>query len=315
MATRRIITAPTFSRSLRATTLSLAAASRAANTLVAYRQAWKTFTDWCRKKHAPRLPTTPEIVATFVADLVAHGRRPATAEIHVAAVAYFHREAGQQSPVDPSVHQVIRGAKRLNPELRGKEALTVNHLRRIVATIAPTTRGLRDRAILLFGFATALRRSNLAALDLDDIRFRRQGVVVRVQREKQNQTGEPRWIGVFASRSRFCPVKALSAWLKARGSAPGALFCQVFSGRVRPDLRLAGRRFSRIVKRCARAIGLDPSRYGAHSLRAGFVTAAAEAGVSPLVIMQTSGHRSMSTLQRYFRPASIFNVNPLAGVL
>jgi integrase len=236
--------------------------------------------------------------------------------MRVAAVAYFHRKAGLESPASASVvREVICGAKRLSKPAIGKAAFSADQVRAMVSSLPGTPQGKRNRAILCLGFATALRRSNLSALTLSDIEFRPEGVAIRVLREKQNQVGEPRWIGVFRTRRRSCPVRALRAWLEIRGNEPGPLFCHVRRSRVYPRAGLSSQEFGPIVQRAAAAAGLDPERYGAHSLRAGFVTAAAENGTSPLVIMQTTGHRSMSTLERYFRPASAFNVNPLARLL
>jgi site-specific recombinase XerD len=236
--------------------------------------------------------------------------------LRVSGIMHFHIEAELPAPASPSVRQVLKGAEYMAEPSRGKAALSVDQLRRIVEAAPATAGGLRDRAIFLLGFATGLRRSNLGALDVDDIEFRAQGLAVRVCHEKNNQTGPPRWIGIFpAAGSPLCPVEGLRAWLAARGDVAGPLFCQVLCRRPRPGVRLGGKTFAAIVKRAVALAGLDPRRYAAHSMRAGFVTAAAEAGVSPLVIMQTTGHRSMKTLQRYFRPACLFNVNPLSGVL
>ena len=306
---------PSISPSLTRLRLRLSAATRSPQTLIAYRHAWRVFTAWCRSQSLPALPATPETVGTFAAEMIARGHRPATAALRVAGVVHFHRQNGFASPADASVREVLLGAKRSAPAPRGRDAIAPDQLRRMVEGIAAAeARAKRDRAILLFGFATALRRSNLAALNIEDIEFRGAGLVVRIGREKNHQVDELRWIGVFAAPGRLCPVQALREWLDIRGLSLGPLFCQV-SPCLRPAARMHPRIFAGIVQRAAAAIGLDPRRYGAHSLRAGFVTAAAEAGASPLVIMQTTGHRSMSMVQRYFRPVNAFNVNPLSGVL
>jgi integrase len=240
------------------------------------------------------LPASPETVALFVADLIAvQRRRPATAELNVAAIAYFHRQAELPYPIDKRIRQILAGARRLAPLPEGKAALSADNLRQIVCRLGTSTLHLRNRAILLLGFATALRRENLATLMLEDLQFRPQGVIVQVSKEKTNQNGPPRWIGVYTASGDLCPVAALRTWIDVRGTSPGPLFCHV-RRHIQPTRGLTPEQFARIVQHLVRLAGFDPHRYGAHSLRAGFVTAAAEAGVSPLVIMQTTGHRTLS---------------------
>lgn len=301
--------------STQAERLAAASEARAENTLLAYRIAWSGFLRWCAERHLAFLPADPETVAQYVADLIAvKGRRPATAELHVAAIAHVHRQAELCCPIDKRIRQILAGARRLAPLPEGKAALSADNLRQIVCRLGTSTLHLRNRAILLLGFATALRRENLATLMLEDLQFRPQGVIVQVSKEKTNQNGPPRWIGVYTASGDLCPVAAVRTWIDVRGTSPGPLFCHV-RRHIQPSRGLAPEQFARIVQHLARLAGFDPHRYGAHSLRAGFVTAAAQAGASPLLIMQTTGHRTLAMVQRYFRPASVFAVNPLAGVL
>lgn len=184
---------PIFAPSVEAARLQLVAAIRAPNTVTAHSQAWKNFRARCDGQCLPALPSNPEVVAAFAVELaMARGLRPSTAALHVAAITYFHRQAGLAPPVDSSVHHLLQGAKRIGAEPCGKAALSVDQSRRMVAMTPPTTRGLRDRAILLVGFATASRRSNLSALDVGDVDFRPQGLAVRAARQKNNQVGAAR---------------------------------------------------------------------------------------------------------------------------
>lgn len=114
----------------------------------------------------------------------------------------------------------------------------------------------------------------------------------------------------YGSRASSCPVQALKAWLAERGKGTGPLF----PGRG-PGGQITGETVNDVVKRYVELIGLDAEAYGAHSLRAGFVTAAAEAGMSETLIMQRTGHRSVQTVAKYVRPASVFSVDVLAKAL
>jgi integrase len=130
---------------------------------------------------------------------------------------------------------------------------------------------------------------------------------MHVRREKQDQEGVGRWIGLPAGRHEAtCPVRALRAWLEVRrGSAAGALFTHLHS----PYGRLGASPIFTIVKQALRKAGIEPAGYGPHSLRAGFVTEAVEAGAGELLIAAQTGHRSMQVLRRYFRRRDLFKAN------
>lgn len=112
-----------------------------------------------------------------------------------------------------------------------------------------------------------------------------------------------------------CPVRALAAWLDARGSWAGPLFCPVNLTGELERVALASAAMATIVKGAARRAGLDASKYGAHSLRAGLATAAAAAGAGELAIAARTRHASLEMVRRYIRHGTLFAVDPLAGVL
>jgi integrase len=172
----------------------------------------------------------------------------------------------------------------------------------------PTTRvGLRDRALLLLGFAGAFRRSELVSLDVADLEFARAGLIVTLRKSKTDQEGNSRRLGIpFGSSETTCPVRSVQAWLEAALITSGPVFrpLDVFD-RVQPE-RLSDKAVARIVKRRAKAVGLDPARYAGHSLRAGLATSAAAAGASERVIMSQTGHRSADMVRRYIREGALF---------
>jgi integrase len=140
-----------------------------------------------------------------------------------------------------------------------------------------TMRGIRDRAILALGFAGAFRRSELVALTVADLTECPDGYRVMIRRSKTDQTGEGAEI-VIPRGLRIRPVEAVQAWLHAAGVSEGLLFRAIQrGGRVKPQ-GLRGVDVARAVKRYAKAAGLDPAEFSGHSLRAGFVTSAAETG-------------------------------------
>ncbi len=191
-------------------------------------------------------------------------------------------------------------------------------VRAMVAALPETTAGARDRALLLLGFAGALRRSELVALDVADVdttRAAREGLVVTVRRSKTDQEGAGQVVGLpRGQHAETCPDRALAAWLELAGIAAGPIFRAVDkAGRVRRT-RLSGYDVARIVKRAAERAGLDPARYAGHSLRAGLATSAAIAGAEERDIMRQTRHQSVTVARRYIRDGSLFRRNAAGTV-
>jgi integrase len=196
----------------------------------------------------------------------------------------------------------------------------VDELRRMADALPDSTLGVRDRALLLLGFAGAFRRSELVALDVGDVRPTADGLVVTLRRSKTDQEGTGREVGIpYGSTPATCPVRAVRAWLAVHAFlSQGGTECPLFHridrhGRQLPG-RLSDRAVARVVQRTARSAGLEAASYAGHSLRAGLATSAAAADVPERVIAQQTGHRSMAVLRRYIRSGSLFRENAAARV-
>ncbi len=178
-----------------------------------------------------------------------------------------------------------------------------------------TLKGKRDAAMLLFGFASAMRRSELVALDLDDIEETERGLLVTVVRGKTDQEGHGHQRAVpFGRREELCPVKALRVWLEAAGIENGPIFRSVTRhGCIGGSLRPAG--VADVVKHYAKAAGLEPAEFGGHSLRAGFVTSAAERGARTDRIMDHTGHKNVAMVRVYTRRSDAFADHAGDGLL
>ena len=290
---------------LRADRQRLSLASRAPNTRRALEGNWKGFAAWCAVAGRKPLPASGETVELYLTAL-ARRCKVSTLQQHAWAIAQQHKAARVASPVAAGAREVIAAvARSTGVQSAPKAALAPEELREIVNRLDPTThRGARDRALLVLGFATGLRRSELAALQLCDVAFAPKGLVVTVRRSKRDQVAAGREIGVFRGRRpETCPVRALRAWLRKRGDGAGSLF------------GVSGWSVNEIVRAGVESIGLDVSEYGAHSLRAGMVTAANAAGVPDTAIMKRSGHKSVATLARYVRHRDLFAFDPLARAL
>jgi integrase len=290
--------------------------SRADNTKRAYQSDWRHFCAWCEEHHLVPLPAEIRTVERYVT-LLAKRCKVATLERRLASISQAHRLAGLASPTAaPEVHLLMDGIRRdKGTKQASKAAATVGVVREMVATLEPDLAGKRDRALLLVGFAGAFRRSELASLDVADIQYVPQGLVVTLRRSKTDQTGEGRKVGIpYGVSMDTCPVRSLKAWLDAAQITEGAIFRPIDRWGHIQEGRLTGHSVARVVKRAAEAAGLDPELFGGHSLRAGLATSAAAEGATERQIMQQTGHKSERMVRRYIRDGSLFRDNPAGKV-
>jgi site-specific recombinase XerD len=184
-----------------------------------------------------------------------------------------------------------------------------------MVTQAPNNlKGLRDRALLLLGFAGAFRRSELVALDVADLQFCDGGLRVTIRKSKTDQEGQGATIAI-ARGSTACPVDAARAWIMATGITEGPLFRPVTRTGKISGRRLSARAVAELVKVYARRVGLKAADYSGHSLRSGFLTSAAARGASIFKMMDVSRHKSIETLRGYVRDAEMFRNHAGSGLL
>lgn len=292
------------------------AESLSRNTLRAYTADWRDFVGWCRDSGLHALPATSATVALYAAAMVRRDLKAGTISRRMSALKHFHRWAGfPESPTNAvEVETVMRGIRRsLGTAQRGKAPTSTAMLRRMLSSCPSTLIGLRDSAVLLVGFAGAFRRSALVALDAQDVEFREEGLVVLIKRDKTDQEGQGRVIGIpYGSNPDTCPVRVLRRWLCDAAITEGPVFRSFSPHGDIQSRRLGAEDVARIVKKTCAAAGIDPKDFAGHSLRAGFVTTAAEAGEQERVIAEQTGHQSMAVLRTYIRKGSLFRNNPAA---
>jgi integrase len=285
--------------------------SLAPNTRSAYLADLAHFENW-----GGRIPAEPETVAAYLAthsDVLS----VATLSRRLAALAKVHRSHGMANPASSElVKSVLRGLKRVKgmAQRQAKPLLKEDLILAINAT-GEVLRDLRDRALLLIGFAGGFRRSELVGLTCGDVERVRQGVILTLRRSKTDQIGVGRKVGIPFARGRWCPVVALEEWLVRSGITEGPIFRPIDRhGRI--SLKpLSGEAVSLIVKERVDAVGIDPSGYSGHSLRAGLATSAAQAGVPSWQIRRQTGHASEATLARYIREGQLFSDNAAGALL
>jgi integrase len=290
--------------------------AKAANTRRAYRADWADFAAWCARYRRRPLPALPDTVAYYLADC-SERLKVSTLQRRLATIAEAHRAAGHEAPNRHArvrlVWQGIRREKGVAQDHK-KPALT-KHIRLMVAHLPDSLLGRRDRALLLLGFAGAMRRSELVGVDVSDVARADEGLVVTIRKSKTDQVGQGRKVGIpFGSSPETCPVRAVHGWLEASGVEGGPLFRPVNRhGRVL-DIRLSAWAVAEVVKRSLKAAGKSARGYSGHSLRAGLVTQAAIVGASERSIQEQSGHKSLLVLRRYIRDGSLFRENAAAKV-
>lgn len=303
--------------------------ARAENTRRAYLADWRDFTAWCAERDLTALPATGETVALYVASRAEAGPagpalKVSTLQRRLSAISQAHKTSGYASPSrldEEPLHSVWAGIVRSKSRRKAKAApVLVEDLRAAVDAVPriekgpsagePTLLGKRDRALLLVGWAGALRRSELAALLVDDLRVSPDGLVLVVRRSKTDQEGEGLYKGIpHGDHPMTCPVRALQSWLLAAGIDDGPVFRAVDRWGNVADDALSTDGIHRIIKRACARVGLEPSLYSGHSLRAGFITQAARAGKPERVIMRHSGHKDLKTLREYIREGGLFQDN------
>lgn len=293
---------------------AFAAASHAENTARAYRADWRGFADWCASHGVDALPAVGDTLALFVASRAATCK-PSTLRRQVVAISHAHAAAGYPSPAESeAVRAVLAGVARSKGTAPSqKRPMLPAILHQIVQGLPDDLRGRRDAAVLLLGFSGAFRRSELAALAVEDLEFVADGVVVTLRRSKTDQEGAGRRVGIpRLTTSETCPVVALQAWLSASGISTGPLFRGIDPAGALASEWLNDRSIALIVKRHLPA-GVNAGDFAGHSLRAGFATAAAAGGASLTAIMAQTGHRSAAVATRYIREANLFRKNALAS--
>jgi len=237
------------------------------------------FQIWCKARAVTALPAEPQTLAAYLADLTLTDR-PATIGRKLAAIAVAHRDAGFESPTEHGmVKRTLAGIRREKGTApHQKAALLVDDLRRMVAPLGASLLDRRDRAMLLLGFAAALRRSELVALRVKDVRFEEEGLVLHATAPKTNQEGRLETIAVaYGSEPTTCPVRALRAWLVAAELVAGPLFIGMTPQGGLRTAPLGDRMVAHVVKRRCKTAGIHPDTVAGHSLRRGFATAAARA--------------------------------------
>lgn len=282
----------------------------------AYVSDCKIFAAWCNKFGVSSLPASPEVVTTFLSYEATQGAKYATIGRRAAAINFAHISAELDSPTKSHlVAAALKGIRRnIGVAPTKKAPATSKKIVEMVRLCPPTLQGKRDKALLLLGFAGAFRRSELVGLEVADIAEESSGLRVVIRKSKTDQEGKGQSIAITRGEV-FCPVVAVFEYLEAAGIKEGPIFRAVTkSGTVRPEA-LSTKSVAEIVKAYATRAGFDATEFSGHSLRAGFLTSAAEAGANVFKMVEVSRHKSIETVRGYVRHVELFKNHAGAGLL
>ena len=306
--------------------------AKADNTRRAYRAGVRAWCTWCDQHALPCLPARSEDVVAFLAAERGRGLSVNTIDLRRAAIRYLHFIAGCAVPTaEAHVAETVAGIHR-EAAGRGdmpakKLAATADILREILLHIPGDLPGLRDRALLLIGFAGALRRSELAAIRVEHLESRERGLRLTLPRSKGERTSKAVTVAIPYGTTTLCPVRALRRWQEAAGITEGALFRRIWSPPTRVPSNgslpcpVVGTEeidpgtVARIVKKRATAAGFDERELSGHSLKRGAMTTGMDRGVHPTRLKQLGRHKSYAVLDEYLQMGDPFEGHPLAGVL
>jgi len=307
--------------------------AKADNTRRAYRAAVRAWCSWCAKHDLPPLPACGQDVAAFLAGERGRKLSPETLKLRRAAIRYLHRAAGCPVPTDDvcvseTMAGITRDAARKGVVPRKKVAATATILRRLLAPIPGDVRGLRDRAILLVGFAGALRRSELAAIRFEHLEQTDRGIRLTLPQTKGEQANAVT-VPLPYGDTELCPVHALEQWQQAVGLSEGPVFRRIWlpprprasaTGELPPLPRIGTQAISpqtvaQIVQTRAMAAGFGRRDLGGHSLKRGALITGMDRGVHPAKLKRLGRHKSFDVLGEYLEFGDLFEGHPLTGIL
>ena len=291
-------------KSLELETLKNLKTSKSLNTLRAYKADYKDFALFCIKHGFKSMPTEPKILTLYLTHL-SQTSKFSTLKRRLASISVIHKLSGLYIDTKhPMITENLMGIKRIKGSYqKAKKPILINDLKSIINVINKDQNEknrTKNKALILVGFAGGFRRSELVAIQLEDIDFVPEGVKIFIKRSKTDQSGEGMTKGIpYFSNSEYCPVISLKQWIEKSEIKSGKIF------------DISDKSVSLIIKKYTAIAGLDSKKYSGHSLRSGFATSAAELGAEERSIMAMTGHKTTQMVRRYIHEANLFKNNAL----
>lgn len=288
------------------------------NTKRAYRAQLEQFSAWCLVRGLDPIPASPETVCVFIAWLADRGKKVATIARMLSSISKAHKVANVVNPIGSELvkDQFVGIKRKLGTDQDRVDPITEEDLKKIADSFSDSIEDIRNRALIMVGFFGGFRRSELVSVGRKEIKITDEGIRIKIARSKTDQEGKGFYKSIPRKKEKkYCPVAAIEDWLIV---APDSrfLFCHIegASGPVKEGKRLSDKMVARLIQRIADRLGIK-GWFAGHSLRAGFVTAAAKAGKSNRAIMKMTGHKSYEMVDRYVRLANEFEDNAAEGLI
>ena len=294
--------------------------SKASNTIRAYKSDFKDFGAFCVKNGFKPLPTEPKIVSLYLTHLSMKDVKMSTLRRRLVSIGVIHRLKGfYLDTKHPIIIENLMGIKRKKGNYqKGKKPILINHLKLIIEAIDKDIsdetgiRKLRDKTIILLGFAGGFRRVELISIDFEDLEFVSEGVKIFIRKSKTDQFGEGMLKGLpYFDNQKFCPVWHLQKWLEVSEIKSGPIFKRFSKGLILGKNRLTDQSVALFLKKYLSRAGIENQNYSGHSLRSGFATVSAESGADERSIMAMTGHKTSQMVRRYIKEANLFKNNAL----
>ena len=291
-------------KTLELETLKNLKSSKASNTQRAYKSDYRDFALFCFKHGFKSMPTEPKIVSLYLTHL-SQTSKFSTLKRRLASISVIHKISGHYIDTKhPMITENLMGIKRVKGSYqKAKKPILINDLKSIINVIDKEKNELtklKNRALILIGFAGGFRRSELVAISYEDIDFVQEGVKIFIKRSKTDQSGEGMTKGIpYFNNKEYCPVISLKNWIKKSNTNHGKVF------------DISDKSVALTIKKYTSIAGLDSKKYSGHSLRSGFATSAAELGAEERSIMAMTGHKTTQMVRRYIQEANLFKNNAL----
>lgn len=305
-------------------------ASQALNTQRAYRFDLTDFNNYLQQKGINGTQVDGQIISNYLSHLAKNGFKVSTIQRRLVSIRALYTRYGSRiienakqqgnhvefhNPADSLyVKETMKGIRRkLGVAPKQKKAATKEIVEAILSEMGNTLSDTRNKAIISLGFAGAFRRSEIAALDVEDIEEASDGITILVKRSKTDQDGhgQKKFI-YYGSKAKFCPVRLLQRWLRESGIKSGPIFRRIHGKKLKD--RMTDKAIYDVIKKAAENAGFDKAEFAGHSLRRGFITTTADMGAEERDIMRHTGHRSIQTMRRYIEDVDIKKNNPTKGL-
>lgn len=284
-------------------------ADLAINTKLAYSNDVAHFKQW-----GGTIPASADMVAMYLATF-AGVLATATLTRRMVAIHHAHIQNGHVSPIHHAmVKATLQGIKRVHGSAQRKVMPIYKQQLEAMVDGLHGLKGKRDKALLLIGFAGAFRRSELVHIQVKDLSFVPEGVVIRLIRSKTDQQGAGQDVAIPYIKGKYCAVKALKQWLRISAISQGAVFRSISRYGKLSSKALSPQSVALIVKHYAKSIGIEWQTLSGHSLRVGMVTNAVRASADARKIRQQTRHQSDAMLQRYIRDTELFINHPVKAI-